>query len=241
MPASAVQKLPHTTEVTHDFKILFKGLLQLMRNPYLWLNGLVGCLLYLPLSVFAELWGPPYLHGAHGYTQADAVQAISMVFLGWAIGGPLAGWFSDHIQRRRLPLIIGAIFTAITICIIFYLPELPKTVLFTLLFLFGVASSAQSIVFAIAKEASPLHLSGIAIAFTNMLVMLGGVLLQPLAGWLLDFKWDGQIIDELRVYSPNAYRFALSAIPLGAILAIIVLFFLKETARGELLPPKTSS
>ena len=230
MPKTARQNLQHTTAVSTDFKILIQGLLKLMRNPYLWLNGLVGALMYLSLSVFGELWGPPYLQGTRGFTPTEAAHAISMVFLGWAVGGPIAGWFSDFIRNRRLPLIIGAIFTGIVISIIFYVPGLSKTALFILLFLFGIASSAQSIVFAVAKESSPLHLSGIAIAFTNMLVMLGGALLQPIVGWLLDLRWGGEVINQLRVYSPDSYHFALFAIPAGALLAVVILCFMKETA-----------
>src|SRR3990167_8810668 len=34
------------------------------RSPQTWINGLIGCLIYLPTTVFAELWGIPYLEHA---------------------------------------------------------------------------------------------------------------------------------------------------------------------------------
>ena len=40
-----------------SYQQLFAEILQLVKNPQMWLVGLVGFLLYLPISVFAELWG----------------------------------------------------------------------------------------------------------------------------------------------------------------------------------------
>jgi MFS family permease len=222
---------PAADTVTADFKQLFSGLRILMRNPYIWINGAIGSLLYLSLSVFGELWGPPYLEGAHYYTRADSAKAVSMVFLGWAIGGPLAGWISDKMGRRRLPLLVGAIGTAVTIGLVFCLPmTTPKYVMFSLIFLFGLFASSEVITFAVAKELVPIHLTGSAIAFTNMLVMLGGALLQPLVGAILDMRWQGEIVDKLRVYSPADYQMAMIAIPIGALVAAVLVYRLKETA-----------
>ncbi len=36
------------------------GLLKIFKNPQMWVAGLIGCILYVPISAFAELWGIPY-------------------------------------------------------------------------------------------------------------------------------------------------------------------------------------
>lgn len=234
IPKSTPTQLADQPYPTATFKQLFTGLLTLMRNPYILINGAIGSFLYLSLSVFGELWGPVYLEGAHFYLRDDAAKAVSMVFLGWAIGGPLAGWASDKLGRRRLPLLIGAIGTAVTMGLIFFLPaNTPHYIMFGLIFLFGVFASSEVITFAIAKELVPAHLIATAIAFTNMLVMLGGAILQPLVGAILDFKWQGQMLNGLRVYSPEAYQFALVAVPIGALIAAVLIYRMKETAHSH--------
>lgn len=228
---SATDKLGQSSESTaSDLKKLFKDLTVLLRNPYIWLNGLIGCLLYLSLSAFAELWGPSYLEAVYHYSSEDAAQAVSLIFFGWAFGGPFSGWISDKLRRRCLPLSISSILTAIIISIILYLPSIPKPILYGLMFLFGLFSSAQVIVFAIGRELSPARLAGTAIAFTNMLVMIGGAVFQPIIGLVLEKLWNGHATHGVHTYNVSEYQIAMTLIPLGAIISLFILFFMKETA-----------
>lgn len=216
-----------TTAITYSS--LFKGLIELLRNRQIWLNGIIGGLIYIPTTAFAELWGIPYLEQAYHYSKMDAAGTISMIFLGWVIGAPLMGLVSERIRLRRLPLTIGALIAAILITVVLYLPGLPKLVVGALLFVFGVFSSAQVVVFAIGRENSPLELSGTVIAVTNLFVMLSGVIFQPAIGMLLDYHWDGLLINGLHHYSRADFRFALCILPVGLIMACMLTFFLKET------------
>jgi sugar phosphate permease len=214
---------------TESFQELLTGLGRALKNPQIWLSGMIGFLLYLSLSAFAEMWGITYLEQAHGLAKNYAATANAMVFLGWAIGSPLWGWISDHICQRRLPIIIGSIAALIIVCLIIYVPgwSLPATYL--LLFAFGFFTSAEVLVFAISKEVSPVHIAGIAIALTNMIVMIGGNIFQPLIGKLLDLKWDGLLLDGARIYPLSAYQFAMSILPISIAVALILTMFMRET------------
>lgn len=215
----------------HDtsFKKVFIGLWQVIMNTQIWLVGLVGFLLYLSLSAFAELWGIPYLEQAHGFTKMQAAFANSLVFLGWALGSPFWGWYSDHLRYRCLPIRVAAIGTLITICMLLYLPHLSVFWICLLLFLIGLLSSAQVLVFALNREAMSIKIAGTVIAFTNLVVMIGGNIFQPVIGKLLDVKWHGGMIDGARVYSPAAYEYALSVLPICTLIAVVILFFIRET------------
>lgn len=212
-----------------NFSGLFFGLWGAFKNPQIWLNGLIGLLLYLSLSAFAELWGIQYLEQSHGFSKSAAANANSLVFLGWAVGGPLWGWLSDSIRLRRLPILFASIFAAVIVSVILYVPELSAIQLYVLLFAFGVASSVQVLVFAIAREATSMKMAGTAIALTNFFVMVGGNVFQPVVGKLLDMKWSGTMMDGVRVYSPEAYQYALGVLPVGIALAIVITFFIRET------------
>ena len=216
-----------------------EDLVIILKNKQIWVNGMYGCLVYLPTTVFAELWGIPYLRHAHGMSANAAGLANSMLFLGFTIGAPLMGFISDSLARRKFPMLIGAIGSAVVMTIILYLPGLNETNIQVLMFLLGMLYSAQSIVFAVGRELSPGEAAGTAMAATNMIVMLGAMLLQPLVGHLLDFSYSTRAgeailvempVDNLqKLYTVVDYQFALAIIPLGILMAAILTFFLKET------------
>ncbi|STY27165.1 major facilitator family transporter [Legionella taurinensis] len=209
------------------------------RNKQIWINGMYGCLVYLPATVFAELWGIPYLKNAHGLSLEAADLANSLLFLGFTIGAPLFGLLSDKLKRRKLPMVIGAVGAAIVMMMVLYMPGLTEVGIDSLMFVLGLLYSAQCIVFAVGRELSPNEAAGTAIAMTNMIVMLGAMFLQPLVGRLLDFSLsvhthaaglDALSTDKLaQLYTASDYQFALSIIPLGIVLAAILTFFLDET------------
>lgn len=210
-------------------KAVIYGMFQLLRNPQIWLNGLIGCLIYLPTSVFAELWGIPYLKVAYNFSGLHAASVISMIFLGWATGGPIVGWTSDRIRQRRLPITVGSVVAAVLLSMVFFLPNFPAKLLGPTFFVFGVFSSTQVIAFPIGREISPRKLAGTALALTNMLVMMGGMLFQPLVGVLLDMNWSGKIVHGVHVYAVADYQSALAVLPFGLVLAVVLSFFLRET------------
>lgn len=209
------------------------------RNRQIWINGIFGCLVYLPTTVFAELWGIPYLKHAHGLPPQAADFANSLLFLGFTVGAPLMGYLSDKLKRRKLPMLFGATGAGIVMMIVLYLPGLNESHIDTLMFLLGLLYSTQCIVFAVGRELSPNEAAGTAMALTNMVVMLGAMLLQPLVGRLLDFSLSTHLtnvplqeiaVDKLQqLYTADDYQFALSIIPIGIIIAAILTFFLKET------------
>lgn len=209
----------------------FRNVLKVLMSPEVWLIGFVGACLYTSLSVFGELWGKTYLEQAHHLTKVEAAKTVSAVFLGWAIGAPIGGYLSDKTGKRVLPLVMGAILALICISIVLYWPGLSYTSLNILLFLYGVFSGTEIIVFIMAKECSGAKLSGTVFAATNMIVTLGGVIFQPLVGKLLDTFGDSGIVGGEHIYTVVDYQVALSVLPLSLLLVTILAFFIKDHPR----------
>lgn len=210
---------------------LFKQTKLILSNKQVWLNGIIGCLFFLPTSVFAELWGDHYLESVYGLHSEMAAKAVSMIFLGWAVGGPLAGWLSDYMRRRKLPLQIGSFISAIFLsALVFQWIPMNLFWIFGMLFAVGFFSGVEVICFAIGKENCTSHVAGTAIATTNLLIMMGGVIFQPLIGKALDFFWDNQVgLDGIPFYSADSYQKAMLILPLALLIAFMLSFFLKET------------
>lgn len=219
----------HHSQQSIDLPTVLAGLWQVLGNLQIWLCGLVGCLLYLFLSAFAELWGPTYLEYAYGISRTAAANANSMIFIGCAVGAPLWGLFSDFLRVRRIPIIVAATGALLVFCIVLYGKHLSIHVLSILLFLFGFLSSAQILVFAIAREVTPVKVSGTAIGVVNMLVMIGGIIFPPAIGKILDLTWNGTFHAGARIYSNYSYTLALSLLPLGILLGILLVLCTRET------------
>jgi MFS family permease len=213
----------------------FRNIGRVLLSPQIWLIGFVGACLYTSMSVFGELWGKSYLEQAHHLSKIQAAKTISFMFLGWGIGAPLAGFFSDWSGRRVLPLVLGSILSLICIGIILYCPGLSYFSLNVLIFLYGLFSGTEIIVFVMAKENSGVDLSGTVFAAANMIVTLGGVIFQPLVGVLLDKFGAGHVVDGVHVYSTIDYQLALSILPIGLLLVLVSAFFLKDKDRSRLV------
>lgn len=219
----------HHSHRKPKFKAVLKGLLKAMCNLQIWLAGIAGCLLYLFLSSYAEIWGPAYLEQAHGVASQSAANANSMIFLGCAFGAPFWGWVSDLLELRKLPIILSAGLGLVVFCILLYMPHISIPFLYILLFLIGFLLSSQILVFAIAREVTPIEISGTAVGLLNGLVMVGGIIFPFVVGKLLDIHWTGGMIDGARVYSNHAFIIALSILPIGILLGILTTFFIRET------------
>jgi MFS family permease len=227
-------QLPHQTLIQNHKPMSMKELLSALRNvltnPQMWIIGLIGCLFYLPASVFLDLWGIPYLKSVYHLSAEDAATAVSWVFVGWIISGPSIGALSDRIKRRRLPLMISAIMSTVLLSIVFYVPGLSLSSLYVIFFFVGIFCGAHPLCFALGKENSPLKFSGTAVAVTNTLIMLGGLIFQPVVGRLLDSHAVNVVLqDGIPQYTPADYMYALNVVPVGLMIAIFLTFFLKET------------
>ncbi len=211
----------------------FKNVWHVLASPQVWLIGFVGACLYTSLSVFGELWGKSYLEQAHHLTKIEAAKTVSAMFLGWAVGAPIAGYLSDRTGRRVLPLTVGAILALVCISMVLYVPGLSYGWLNALLFLYGLFSSTEIIVFIMGKENSGAKLSGTVFAAVNMIVTLGGVIFQPLVGKLLDTFGDSGVIAGEHIYTVVDYQLALSILPISLLLVMLLAFFMKDSSNNN--------
>ncbi len=59
--------------------------------------------------------------------------------------------------------------------------------------------------------------------------MVGGMLMQPAVGWVLDRAWDGGLEAGLRVYSFAAYRGGFALMLVWLVAVAVVTAFARET------------
>src|SRR5262249_48361842 len=159
-------------------------------------------------SVFLDLWGIPYLKSVYSLTSEQAATISEYTFYGWIISGPVIGAFSDKIKRRRMPLTFTGFFAALLLCMVFYMPVINPSGLNVIFFTIGFCCGAHPLCFALGKESNPIQISGTSVAVTNMLIMAGGAIFQPVVGKLLDLHATSPIgVNGLPVYTASDYTF----------------------------------
>ncbi len=178
---------------------------------------------------FSGLWGVPYLTTHYGLSTSKAAMLASAVLVAWALGGPIFGWLSDRFQARKPLYIIGCSLSFLGWGIALLIQPIPFYLLVSALLLAGFNCGCIIISFALAKESVPVHLAGTVSGVVNMGVMIGPMLLQPAVGWILDRHWQGHLKAGVRIYDAAAYQAGFSLMMAWIILALVLLFFIRET------------
>ncbi len=210
-------------------KHLWDGLQRIVKSRQTWLVSIVGGLMVAPIAAFTELWSVSFLTSAHHVDKPEAALLTSVMFIGIAIGGPIHGYISGLIGRRKPVMWLGACLALLCLSCIIYLSLDNLLLLTLLLFMFGFFTSSMLLCFALNSEWHPTWATGVAIGGTNMIVMLGGNIFQPLVGHLLDSHWQGTLVNGVRLFSLTDYRLALSVLPMCLIMALFIIPFIKET------------
>ncbi|MCX7891985.1 MAG: MFS transporter [Burkholderiales bacterium] len=205
------------------------GIRRVLGERNVWLIFVVNGGISGPSLTFAGLWGVPFLVTHYGLSTATAALITSLSLLAWAVAGPFVGHFSDRIGERKPLYVLGAVLAMLGWATVFLVPGLPLAVLVAVLVATGVASAVVMIGFAYAKESAPMALAGTTGGVINMGNMLGGMLMQPAVGWVLDRFWAGEAANGARVYSFEAYRAGFSLLLLWLELAVVLALFTRET------------
>ncbi len=194
-----------------------------------WLVFLISGAVSGPALTFGGLWGVPFLSTHYGITTSQASMITSLLLVCWAVAGPFVGALSDRLRRRKPLYVLGAVLATVGWCLALLVPNLPLPLLVALLAFTGAASSAVMVGFAIAKESAPAALAGTAGGIANMGNMLGGMIMQPAVGWILDRRWTGTFANGVRVYDFDAYRAGFSFMLVWLAAALLLLAFVRET------------
>jgi MFS family permease len=187
-----------------------------------WAIAGLGFCCWGPMSVFSELWGVSFLDSHYHFTIIEAASMMTWTWVGVAVASPFWGWCSDYIGKRLMPLNIAFSLGFVVSCWMIYLPPNSALLLKLLLFLFGFACGSQSITFGLVRDLQPQQIIGSAIGVNNMAVITGGIVLQPLAGFLLKWNWAGHTYHGAPIYQEHAFAIAFSMIPICFLIGLLL-------------------
>ncbi|HHP1219551.1 TPA: MFS transporter [Legionella pneumophila] len=219
----------HRNEIRSVNRIsILDSLKIILSNKQTWLNAMYAGFLFGPTAVIGEAIGPAYLQFGRGLGAHAAAFATGLIFIGWGISGPLSGWISDKMGRRKPLMIISAVCGVILSSLFVFIPEMSQTTAYILFFVFGLTNTGVAISYAVSTEIHDRSVVGTSIAFTNMTSIFVGALFQPLVGRIIDMV-SGPRAYNVETLLLSDFQAGLKLLPLCSLVALILVFTVKET------------
>lgn len=176
---------------------------------------------------FGGLWGGPFLEQVYGLDKAARGNVLSMLALAMIIMSPVLSWLSDSVLRSRKRLLVGSSALLLALCLLLALwpAGLGLGGLYAWCFLMSVSASAiVAVGFTTGKELFPVAMAGTSVGLVNLFPFLGGAVMQPLLGWLLERQGG-----PMGPYTAAQYGQAFWLFVASAVVALAASLLLRET------------
>jgi MFS family permease len=200
-----------------------------VKNKAIWLAGLYGNLVEMPVTAIAELWGVPFLELRFGVGTSVAAVLSVVILVSFGLGGAVSPWIAQRIGSVKNVMLASAVAMATSFACAIYLENIEFYTCLILLFFTGICSGTNVLSYQMAYGYFPKECAGISAGLINTLVMSSGIVFQPLLGRALDFFRGGLVMKNGQpLYDLAMYRGAFRLIFLGICIAVVVPFFLKD-------------
>lgn len=162
-----------------DFlKAVNKKLYEVAKIPHVWISAIIGGGSFGVLLSLGVVWAPKLLK-VRGASDSLAVFGSSMLWLGLTVGCMFLPWWSDYIQKRKLPIILGTIIQFIMFALLVYVPNLGIEMDLILCFIFGFANSLHMLCFSTTADVVKPEQIGTSAAIVNgIMFIISGLMIE---------------------------------------------------------------
>jgi len=213
-----------------DNREVFKQVFILLKNKNIFINAFIGGMLYAPTVVLSTQWGVYFFTNSYLLDKATSTKAITFLMFGWVISSPLIGIISDKIGNTKKILTILSLFSFGILFLIMYKIAFSTNYILELMFILGIFSASQILIWHFFNQECPKKFSGVGIALTNMIIIFWVEVIQLGIGGLMDL--DSIIKNFAKISGYNSpLQFATIFIFIAMFFA---LFLLRKLNKGHL-------
>ncbi len=180
--------IPAPTEKYNQLmpKLIISDSILLIKNHLIWLNSIWAGLIYVPTVVLTAQYGVYYFHSLYIISDYGGTQLITRLLMGWVIASPLIVILFNNIKNKFLIVTVPILSMLLVLYLINFKPIITHKYLIHYVFLFGLCSSVQVLVWQFFNQICSIRLTGIGIAITNMIITIITELGQLISGGVLD-------------------------------------------------------
>jgi len=171
--------VPYTSSgsVGEFFSSVVSRLLEVAKIRHVWIASLAGATTFGAMLALGVVWMPKLLK-VHGLSDSSAFFGASLLWLGLAAGSALIPHWSDVLQTRKIPMILGAI-VQLMVAVIMLNFHLGTAAAYILCFIFGFANATHMLAFSTAADVVEPNQIGTSAAIVNgIMFILGGMLIS---------------------------------------------------------------
>ncbi|MCA9749788.1 MAG: hypothetical protein KC414_11840, partial [Romboutsia sp.] len=223
----------NNNQVVHkkiNFIKMVDNLSVLLRSKDIWLLGIYAGISYSITNVYGALWGVQFLAKAHSLDLYTVTVASSLIYLGIGFMVPILTWkFNGPSRARRFYLIASPLLLVVCLCIVLYMPNISKHMIYWLNFLLGILSSSLILSYTMVTEISPARARNTSIGVINTLALGVSPIFQSLIGFILEKQTDHVSPTKLiEVYSVADYRWSLTVLPVLILLGAVAAYYISD-------------
>ena len=218
---------PQPLQSTNTKQSALAGMRHILSQRSNWYLLFYSGLAFSPLAVFGGLWGTPFVREAVHISTIEASSMVSLVYVGFGIGGPLFGYLARRSNNLYRCMFWGLVLSLLSVSIFIYAPLQNHTIESLLLFLFGAGTGAFMLGFSLGKNINPPLLAATVIAVINTGDAFFGAITEPIIGKVLDM-YSPSPLKATTAFSLHSYHIALALLPLYISLGFVFLRLLKN-------------
>ena len=210
---------------------LLRGMGRVLSNVHTWPVFLGFFCLYSAMGNLF-LWAVPFLRDVYGLTRSDAAGVAAATSIALLVSGPLTGFVSDSVVRRRKApyIVLSVALLGVWAVFVATLGTASLPIVAALLFALGLFGGAFVLTWPIGREVNAPELGGLAVAVVNLGGFLGAALTQGPLGAVLDARWTGALTaGGARAYPLDAYRAGFAVCAAFVLVATLLSLLLRET------------
>ncbi|MHA7986620.1 MFS transporter [Rathayibacter sp. CAU 1779] len=185
-------------------------------------------------TVFALMWGFPFMVFALGYSATEASWMLTIIVGAALVVGPLLGILTARFPLRRSNIVLSIVIAMAVVWTLMLLwPGSPPLWLVVLLLVvIGAGGPGSLIGFDFARTSNPMHALGSANGFVNVGGFAASFLMIYLMGVLLD--WHSHLA-ETGLYTVDGFKIAFAVQYLVVGVGVVFLIGARKRTRKRLL------